>query len=126
MFYAGKLKGMPAKLISDDGKNIVIRPLAYALERDIIKYAKEKQFPIIPCDLCGSQPNLQRQIIKEMLENWNKRFPGQIETMFRSLQNVVPSHLMDITKYDFNNLKISDKTEEAYETDNCGSNPFEM
>lgn len=104
MFYGGKLKGMPAKLISDDGKNIVIRPLAYCIEKDIIKYAAEKQFPIIPCNLCGSQPNLQRQVIKEMLEGWNKQHPGRIATMFRALQNVVPSHLMDNKLYDFKNL----------------------
>ncbi len=107
MFYGGKLKGMPAKLISDDGNNIVIRPLAYCNEKDIIKYAKAKQFPIIPCNLCGSQPNLQRQVIKEMLQEWGKRHPGRIATMFRSLQNIVPSHLMDTTKYDFGQLSIT-------------------
>ena len=104
MFYGGKLKGMPAKLISDDSNNIVIRPLAYCNEKDIIKYATAKNFPIIPCNLCGSQPNLQRQVIKEMLQDWGRRFPGRIETMFRSLQNIVPSHLMDGTKYDFKSL----------------------
>lgn len=104
MFYGGKLKGMPAKLISDDGNNIVIRPLAYCNEKDIINYSIQKGFPIIPCNLCGSQPNLQRQAIKEMLQEWGKRFPGRIETMFRSLQNIVPSHLMDTTKYDFAQL----------------------
>ena len=107
MFYGGKLKGMPAKLISDDGNNIVIRPLAYCNEKDIIRYAAAKDFPIIPCNLCGSQPNLQRQAIKEMLQEWSKRFPGRIETMFRSLQNIVPSHLMDTTKYDFTGLSTA-------------------
>lgn len=107
MFYGGKLKGMPAKLISDNGQNIVIRPLAYCNEKDIIAYSTKKEFPIIPCTLCGSQPNLQRQVIKEMLQDWGKRFPGRIETMFRSLQNIVPSHLMDTTKYDFVNLETS-------------------
>ena len=104
MFYAGKLKGMPAKLISDDGNNIVIRPLAYCNEKDIIRYANYKQFPIIPCNLCGSQPNLQRQVIKEMLQDWNKRHPGRIESMIRSMQNIIPSHLMDTTKYNFTDL----------------------
>ncbi len=104
MFYAGKLKGMPAKLVSDDGNNIVIRPLAYCNEKDIIRYANYRQFPIIPCNLCGSQPNLQRQVIKEMLQKWQKRHPGRIETMFRSMQNIVPSHLMDTSKYNFNSL----------------------
>ncbi len=104
MFYGGKLKGMPAKLVSDDGKNIVIRPLAYCIEKDIIKYATEKNFPIIPCNLCGSQPNLQRQVIKEMLIAWDKQYPGRIATMFRALQNTIPSHLMDNQYYDFKNL----------------------
>lgn len=111
MFYGGKLKGMPPKLISDDGNNIIIRPLAYCNEKDIIKYAKVKQFPIIPCNLCGAQANLQRQAIKDMLNEWNKRFPGRIETMFRSIQNIVPSHLMDSSKYDFINLKTTGKPE---------------
>jgi len=105
MFYAGKLKGMPAKLISDDGNNIVIRPLAYCVEKDLIQYAQIREFPIIPCNLCGSQPNLQRQVIKEMLQEWGKRYPGRIESMFRAMQNVIPSHLMDTTKYDFSGLK---------------------
>ena len=110
MFYGGKLKSMPPKLISDDGNNIVIRPLAYCNETDIIKYALTKQFPIIPCNLCGSQPNLQRQVIKEMLQEWGKRYPGRIATMFRSIQNIVPSHLMDTTKYDFTSLKATGET----------------
>jgi tRNA 2-thiocytidine biosynthesis protein TtcA len=107
MFYGGKLKGMPAKLISDDGNNIVIRPLAYCKEQDLIRYAEVKQFPIIPCNLCGSQPNLQRQVIKEMLQDWNKRFPGRIETMFRAMLNVIPSHLMDNKLYNFTDLKAT-------------------
>ncbi|MDQ5920067.1 MAG: tRNA 2-thiocytidine biosynthesis protein TtcA [Pseudomonadota bacterium] len=115
MFFGGKLKGMPAKLISDNGENIVIRPLAYCPEKEIIKYATAKNFPIIPCNLCGSQPNLQRQAIKEMLQQWGSHHPGRIETMFRSLQNIVPSHLLDVSKYDFNSLTISsdNKTELA-------------
>lgn len=107
MFYGGKLKGMPAKLVSDDGNNIVIRPLAYCAEKDLIKYAEIKEFPIIPCNLCGSQPNLQRQVIKEMLNEWQKKHPGRIETMFRAMQNVIPSHLMDTSKYDFQNLQAN-------------------
>jgi tRNA 2-thiocytidine biosynthesis protein TtcA len=104
MFYGGKLKSMPPKLISDDGKHIVIRPLAYCSEKDLTKYAEIRQFPIIPCNLCGSQPNLQRRAVKEMMQEWDKRFPGRLETMFRSLQNVVPSHLADPKHYDFANI----------------------
>ena len=95
MFFGGKLKSMPPKLVSDDGKHVVIRPLAYCKEKDLIRYADWKEFPIIPCNLCGSQENLQRKAIKQMLNDWDKRFPGRIEIMFRSLQNVVPSHLLD-------------------------------
>jgi len=105
MFYGGKLKSMPPKLLSDDKKNIVIRPLAYCKEKDIIPYAEYKQFPIIPCNLCGNQDNLQRQVIKEMLQDWDKQFPGRIENMFKSLQNIVPSHLADTTQFDFENLQ---------------------
>ncbi len=101
MFHGGKLKGMPPKLVSDDGRHVVIRPLAYAAEKDLAAYAVVKQFPIIPCDLCGSQENLQRQQIKAMLSDWNRRFPGRIETMFRALCNVVPSHLADPKLHDF-------------------------
>ncbi|MBG3078857.1 tRNA 2-thiocytidine(32) synthetase TtcA [Proteus mirabilis] len=109
MFYGGKLKGMPPKLMSDDGKHIVIRPLAYAREKDIERFAQAKQFPIIPCNLCGSQPNLQRQVIKEMLRDWDKRYPGRIETMFRATQNIVPSHLCDTQLFDFANIKHGDE-----------------
>ncbi len=105
MFYGGKLKAMPPKLISDNGEHIVIRPLAYVKEKDLIRYADIKEFPIIPCNLCGSQPNLQRQVIKEMLNGWDKQFPGRIETMFRSIQNVAPSHLADTRLYDFINIR---------------------
>ncbi|WP_193014572.1 MULTISPECIES: tRNA 2-thiocytidine(32) synthetase TtcA [Gammaproteobacteria] len=109
MFYGGKLKSMPPKLMSDDGKHIVIRPLAYAREKDIERFAQAKQFPIIPCNLCGSQPNLQRQVIKEMLKDWDKRYPGRIETMFRATQNIVPSHLCDTHLFDFANIKHGDE-----------------
>ena len=105
MFYAGKLKGMPPKLVSDNGKHIVIRPLAYCRESDLIKLAELRQFPIIPCNLCGSQPNLQRQVVKQMINDWEKRFPGRAETMFRAMQNVVPSHLADTELFDFAGLQ---------------------
>lgn len=105
MFYGGKLKSMPPKLVSDDGRNMVIRPLAYAREKDIAAYAELREFPIIPCNLCGSQDGLQRQVVKEMLQNWDKHHPGRIETMFRSLRNVVPSHLADTELFDFKTLQ---------------------
>jgi tRNA 2-thiocytidine biosynthesis protein TtcA len=107
MFFAGKLKSMPPKLVSDDGRNIVIRPLAYCRESDLEAWATERAFPIIPCNLCGSQPNLQRQQVKQMLQDWDRRFPGRIETMFRSLANVVPSHLLDARLFDFAGLAAS-------------------
>lgn len=101
MFYGGKMKGMPPKLMSDDGKHIVIRPLAYCREKDIIRFSEAKNFPIIPCNLCGSQPNLQRQVIGDMLRDWDKRYPGRLETMFSAMQDVVPSHLCDKSLFDF-------------------------
>jgi len=107
MFYAGKLKGMPPKLRSDDGKHIVIRPLAYVPEKLLERYAADMHFPIIPCDLCGSQPNLQRQVMKEMLRDWEKKHPGRVENLFRSMHHIVPSHLMDGEAFDFQNLEIS-------------------
>ncbi len=105
MFYGGKMKAMPPKLRSDDGRNIVIRPMAYCREKDIERYARMKEFPIIPCNLCGSQEDLQRQNIKVMLQAWDKQSPGRIENMFRALQNVVPSHLADTSLYDFEALE---------------------
>ena len=107
MFYGGKLKAMPPKLLSDDGANVVIRPLAYCKEDDIKAYAEEKSFPIIPCNLCGSQDNLQRQAIKGMLREWDRKYPGRIETIFTSLQNVVNSHLADNCLFDFASLRAS-------------------
>ncbi|GDY26045.1 tRNA 2-thiocytidine biosynthesis protein TtcA [Agarivorans sp. Toyoura001] len=104
MFHGGKLKTMPPKLVSDDGKHVVIRPMAYCKEADMEKYAEVKEFPIIPCNLCGSQENLQRQAIKQMLNDWEKRFPGRVESMFRSVQNVVPSHLLDHQQFDFKSI----------------------
>ncbi|MGB9150376.1 MAG: tRNA 2-thiocytidine(32) synthetase TtcA [Burkholderiales bacterium] len=105
MFYAGKLKGMPPKLVSDSGDRIVIRPLAYCKEKDLAEYAEQKQFPIIPCNLCGAQENLQRQAVKDMMQMWDKKFPGRLETMFRAMQNVVPSHLADNKLFGFKELQ---------------------
>jgi tRNA 2-thiocytidine biosynthesis protein TtcA len=107
LFFGGKLKGMPAKLTSDNGEFIVIRPLAYVDERDLVAWAEHRAFPIIPCNLCGSQENLQRKQVGEMLRDWQRRHPGRIETMFTALQNLVPSHLMDGTLHDFRNLKAT-------------------
>ena len=111
MFFGGKLKGMPPKLVSDDGKNIVIRPLAYCTEKDLAAWAEVRKFPIIPCDLCGSQEQLQRKQVKLMLSDWQKRFPGRIESLARSLQNVVPSHLGDARHYDFAGLRPTGQPE---------------
>ena len=105
LFHGGRLKAMPPKLVSDDGQYIVIRPLAYCKEPDLEEYAKLRQFPIIPCNLCGSQDNLQRQVVKNMLQEWEKKFPGRVETMFASLQRTSPSHLLDPHQFDFANLK---------------------
>jgi tRNA 2-thiocytidine biosynthesis protein TtcA len=105
MFFGGKLKGMPAKLQSDDGKHIVIRPLAYVKEADTERYAAVKNFPIIPCDLCGSQENLQRKQIKQLMRDWEKQFPGRVESIFSSLSTVKPSHLMDRSLFGFSELK---------------------
>ncbi len=105
MFFGAKIKGMPAKLVSDDGKHVVIRPLAYVKEADTERYAEVKEFPIIPCDLCGSQENLQRKQIKAMLRDWEKKYPGRVENIFSSLSTVVPSHLMDREMFGFTDLK---------------------
>jgi|TARA_R110001632_G_scaffold42342_1_gene107020 tRNA 2-thiocytidine biosynthesis protein TtcA len=107
MFFGGKMKSMPPKLLSDDGKHIVIRPLAYCKEKDIETFSVMKEYPIIPCNLCGSQENLQRQVVKDMLQKWEKEFPGRTETMFTAMQNVVPSHLADKELFDFKGLKQS-------------------
>lgn len=107
MFFGAKLKGMPAKLVSDNGEFMVIRPLAYVPEKDLIRWAQVRQFPIIPCTLCGSQENLQRQNMKAMLQDWDKRFPGRINNMLTALQNVVPSHLMDRQLFPFETLKTT-------------------
>jgi tRNA 2-thiocytidine biosynthesis protein TtcA len=107
MFFGAKLKGMPAKLVSDDGRNVVIRPLAYVNEPDLERWAAHRQFPIIPCTLCGSQDNLQRVQTKQMLRDWDRRFPGRIDNMFNAMANVVPSHLMDRNLYPFTALKAT-------------------
>ncbi|MBC7624400.1 MAG: tRNA 2-thiocytidine(32) synthetase TtcA [Aeromicrobium sp.] len=111
-FYGSRLKAMPPKLASDNGKHIVIRPLAYVEESDLEAYAAWKQFPIIPCDLCGSQDNLQRQQIKQMLNDWDRKFPGRVENIFRSLANVSPSHLLDCALFDFKNLQATGELNE--------------
>ena len=107
MFFGGKLKSMPPKLQSDDGKHIVIRPLAYVKEADMERYAEVKHFPIIPCDLCGSQENLQRKQIKAMLREWDKKTPGRVDNVFASLSTVAPSHLLDRGLFDFVNLEVT-------------------
>lgn len=117
MFHGGKLKSMPPKLVSDDGKQIVIRPLAYCNEQDIARFSETSEFPIIPCNLCGSQENLQRKVVKQMLQDWDRRFPGRIESMFTALQNVTPSHLADPTLFNFTQLKTQNT---AYENGDIG------
>ncbi|WP_057831064.1 tRNA 2-thiocytidine(32) synthetase TtcA [Colwellia sp. TT2012] len=107
MFYGGKMKAMPAKLVSDNGEHVVIRPLAFCKESELIQYSELKKFPIIPCNLCGSQPNMQRQNIKRMLNDWHEQFPGRIESMFTAIQNVVPSHLCDGNLFDFKSINSS-------------------
>ncbi len=105
MFFGGKMKAMPPKLLSDDRKHIVIRPLAYCKEEEIAKFAELKQFPIIPCNLCGTQENMQRQAIKKMLNDWGRQYPGRLDVLFRSITNVAPSHLLDTGLYDFHSLE---------------------
>ncbi len=120
MFYGGKLKAMPPKLLADDKRNIVIRPLAYCAEADIAEFAELKGFPIIPCNLCGSQENLQRQVIKEMLQAWERQYPGRTETIFSAIRNVQPSQLADLSLFDFVNLAV-DKSATALEEEvGCG------
>ena len=107
MFFGGKLKGMPPKLVSDDGGHIVIRPLANVVEKDLVRWAEHRAFPIIPCTLCGSQENLQRKQIGNMLRDWEKQYPGRVESMFTALHNVVPSHLMDTKLHDFEAVRTT-------------------
>jgi tRNA 2-thiocytidine biosynthesis protein TtcA len=126
MFFGSKLKSMPPKLQSDDGKHIVIRPLAYVQEADTERYAALKEFPIIPCDLCGSQENLQRKQIKAMLRDWEKKFPGRVDNIFSSLSTVVPTHLMDRALFDFSNLKANGaplaEGDIAFDEEPCANN----
>lgn len=110
LFYAGRLKAMPPKLLADDKRNIIIRPLSYCTEDDLGEFAEAKQFPIIPCNLCGSQENLQRQVIKEMLRAWDKQFPGRVETIFAALQRVSPSQLADNNLFNFCDLQLDRST----------------
>ena len=105
LFHNGRLKAMPPKLLSDDGKNILIRPLAYCKEKDIAEYAALKEFPIIPCNLCGSQANLQRAQVNQMLRDWDKKFPQRLDSMFTAIQNVAPSQLADVKLFDFESLE---------------------
>lgn len=113
LFYGGKLAAMPPKLLSDDGRNILIRPLAYCREADITRFAEAREFPIIPCNLCGSQENLQRQAVKEQLQQWEKKQPGRVANIFGALQNVAPSQLADRNLFDFNGLAIERSGERA-------------
>lgn len=106
MFYGSRMKTMPPKLISDDRKNIVIRPLAYCRERDIKRFAEVMKFPIIPCNLCGSQENLQRQNIKQMLTEWDRQTPGRVDNIFKAIQNVTPSHMADTGLFNFTELEL--------------------
>jgi tRNA 2-thiocytidine biosynthesis protein TtcA len=112
MFFGAKLKGMPPKLVSDDGQHVVIRPMAYVAETDLSRWAELRQFPIIPCTLCGSQENLQRKQVGLMLKDWEKRFPGRVENMFSALQNIVPSHLMDRSLFPFETIRATGEASE--------------
>ena len=112
LLFGGKLKAMPPKLVTDDGAHIVIRPLAYCGEADIARFARGMEFPIIPCNLCGSQHNLQRQKIREMMAEWDRRYPGRTESVFTALQNIVPSHLADGSLYDFKGLSVGEVGED--------------
>ncbi len=107
LFFSGKMETMPAKFRTDDNRHTVIRPLAFAKERDIIAYAADRNFPIIPCNLCGSQENMQRKIIKQMLADWELKYPNRKEIIYNSLKNIHPSHLFDKDLFDFKNIEIA-------------------
>ncbi len=113
MFFGGKLKAMPPKLVTDKGDHIVIRPLAYCAEKDIARFARGMVFPIIPCNLCGSQENMQRKNIKKMLAAWELEYPGRSQTIFTAMQNISPSHLLDGSLFDFKNIKLGDVVAEG-------------
>ncbi|SFU50339.1 tRNA s(2)C-32 sulfurtransferase [Paenacidovorax caeni] len=116
MFFGGRMKAMPPKLASDNGKHVVIRPLAYVPEKDTARWAQYQNFPIIPCNLCGSQENLQRQVVGDMLRDWDKKYPGRIDNMFRAMQNVVRTHLLDPSLHDFRHLKATGVASEDGDT----------
>ena len=121
LFFNGKMEAMPAKYKTDDGKHIVIRPLAYCKEADIEKYSEEQQFPIIPCNLCGSQDGLQRVIVKKMLAQWDKEFPGRVESIYNAMQNIHPSHMLDRNIFDFHSL-----VSEQMKANSVGKNEFNV
>jgi tRNA 2-thiocytidine biosynthesis protein TtcA len=128
MFFGSRLKGMPPKLVTDNGEHVVIRPMAYCREQDLEKYAQHREFPIIPCNLCGSQDGLQRQQMREMINEWDRKFPGRVDNMFTALSNVVPSHLMDRKLYPFETIKATGRPEAggdiAFDEDEgCGDTP---
>jgi tRNA 2-thiocytidine biosynthesis protein TtcA len=128
MFFGARLKGMPPKLVSDDGRNIVIRPLAYVAETDLERWAEHRQFPIIPCTLCGSQTHLQRVQTKKMLREWDRQFPGRVDNIFNAMGHIVPSHLMDRNLFPFRTLQTTGQPEaggdRAFDDDeDCGSPP---
>jgi tRNA 2-thiocytidine biosynthesis protein TtcA len=128
MFFGSKLKGMPPKLVTDNGEHVVIRPMAYCREQDLATYAEHREFPIIPCNLCGSQEGLQRQQMREMINDWDARFPGRVDNMFTALANLVPSHLMDRKLYPFETIKATGAPVQggdiAFDEDEgCGDSP---
>ena len=130
MFHAGKLKGMPPKLVSDDGRHVVIRPLAYVRERDLSRWAEVSAYPIIPCDLCGSQENLKRKQMKAMLSDWEKRFPGRIKSIAAAMQAVTPSHLMDRSLYPFETIRADGQADPSgdigFDEDACAGDAMPM
>jgi tRNA 2-thiocytidine biosynthesis protein TtcA len=122
MLFGGKLKAMPPKLVTDDRAHIVIRPLAYCSEKDIARFARGMEYPIIPCNLCGSQANLQRQKIREMMEDWDRRYPGRSESVFTAMQNILPSHLADNAQFDFRSLTLTTPVAEG----DIAFDPFDL
>jgi len=130
MFFGSRMKGMPPKLVSDNGEHVVIRPLAYVAEADLARWAEHRQFPIIPCSLCGSQENLQRVQVKKMIHEWERQYPGRIENMLTAMGNITPSHMMDRNLHDFAGIQPTgrpepqgDKAFDEDDADDCGSPP---